>query len=433
MANSAIDLQQQVQHNAEDFQNYLKNLYQWEEEIKAKDENEKKPAKNSLPDNEFPIRNKPSAGVTDENGLQEVSTKKLEKNLSNHANKQQALIEKNQGNEYFKGGHFEKAIKSYSMAIELDPMNAILPANRAISFLKLNRFAEAEEDCNKSLVLDPTFVKAYHRRGVARFSLKKLDLAIKDFEKVLSMEPHNKAAQVELEKLRNQREPQKKEIRVDRSLLSTNKPLDLKKKEKKPSFLQNSSISIEEYFEPAKNVGESLATNVEPIPIPITLVKDEKEERLAVEKIINEITAKKVSEIIPHPEEVKLTIDQLPGIPRNYFKFNQDWKKFKNHSDLQYRYLKQIPPVKLPDIFQESLETDVLADIFRVMKHEFVMHGDSLVPWLLSLSRIKRIGAVTMFLAKDQKNDLQVLLKQVEEMKEGTAEERESIFLMFSC
>ena len=44
-----------------------------------------------------------------------------------------------QGNEYFKGGHFEKAIKSYSMAIELDPMNAILPANRAISFLKLNR------------------------------------------------------------------------------------------------------------------------------------------------------------------------------------------------------------------------------------------------------------------------------------------------------
>ena len=51
MANSAIDLQQQVQHNAEDFQNYLKNLYQWEEEIKAKDENEKKPAKNSLPDN----------------------------------------------------------------------------------------------------------------------------------------------------------------------------------------------------------------------------------------------------------------------------------------------------------------------------------------------------------------------------------------------
>ena len=201
-------------------------------------------------------------------------------------------------------------------------------------------FAEAEEDCNKSLVLDPTFVKAYHRRGVARFSLKKLDLAIKDFEKVLSMEPHNKAAQVELEKLRNQREPQKKEIRVDRSLLSTNKPLDLKKKEKKPSFLQNSSISIEEYFEPAKNVGESLATNVEPIPIPITLVKDEKEERLAVEKIINEITAKKVSEIIPHPEEVKLTIDQLPGIPRNYFKFNQDWKKFKNHSDLQYRYLK---------------------------------------------------------------------------------------------
>ena len=38
MANNAIDLQQQVKHNAEDFQNYLKNLYKFEEDIKVKDE-----------------------------------------------------------------------------------------------------------------------------------------------------------------------------------------------------------------------------------------------------------------------------------------------------------------------------------------------------------------------------------------------------------
>merc|ERR1712071_147726 len=233
----------------------------------------KKTPTKSPPDYEIPIRNRLLTADVEDGGITEISSKKVEKKTSSHLNKQKALVEKNKGNDFFKDGNFEEAIKYYSAAIELDPYDAILPANRAISFLKLNRFSEAEDDCNKSLVLDPTFVKAYHRRGVARFSLKKLDLAIKDFEKVLSMEPHNKAAQVELEKLRNQREPQKKEIRVGRSLLSTNKPLDLKKKEKKPSFLQNSSISIEEYFEPAKNVGESLATNVEPIPIPITLVK----------------------------------------------------------------------------------------------------------------------------------------------------------------
>lgn len=42
MAKNAIDLQQQVKHDAEDFQNYLKNLYQFEEEIKVKDETLKK-------------------------------------------------------------------------------------------------------------------------------------------------------------------------------------------------------------------------------------------------------------------------------------------------------------------------------------------------------------------------------------------------------
>lgn len=38
MTAKAAELQREVKENAEDYQNYLKDLYGWENEIKAKDE-----------------------------------------------------------------------------------------------------------------------------------------------------------------------------------------------------------------------------------------------------------------------------------------------------------------------------------------------------------------------------------------------------------
>lgn len=355
----------------------------------------------------------------------------MKKKTSSHLNKQKALIEKNKGNEYFKEGNFEKAMKYYSAAIELDPYDAILPANRAISFLKLNRYSEAEDDCNQSLKLDPTFVKAYHRRGTARLNLGNTELAKQDFEKVLSLEPHNKAAQVELEKLKSKTQSVR-EIQIDSSLTTMKENLskskDSKKIEKKATFLQNYSVSIDEYFEPIPNVTETVPA----YQVPITIVNDEKQEQLAIEKTINEITVEKSSKNLLCTKESDELVEELPSVPKNYYKFNQDWKKFKTHTYLKYQYLKQIPPISLPNIFRDSLETDVLADVLKVLKNEFITNGDSVMPWLMNLSHIKRIGAVVMFLSKDQKNDLEVLLKHVEEFQEGTAEERECIFRKFS-
>lgn len=45
MTNKAAELQREVRENADDYQNYLKSLYQWEEEIKVKDEALKKATK----------------------------------------------------------------------------------------------------------------------------------------------------------------------------------------------------------------------------------------------------------------------------------------------------------------------------------------------------------------------------------------------------
>ena len=52
--------------------------------------------------------------------------------------------------------------------------------------------------------LDPTYVKAYHRRANARAQLKRFSEAVQDFDKVLELEPKNKTAKAELEKLKEQ-------------------------------------------------------------------------------------------------------------------------------------------------------------------------------------------------------------------------------------
>ena len=57
MAAKAAELQREVRENAEDYQNYLKDLYGWEKEIKVKDEMLKKGSNSSIIKNEVSIRN----------------------------------------------------------------------------------------------------------------------------------------------------------------------------------------------------------------------------------------------------------------------------------------------------------------------------------------------------------------------------------------
>ena len=61
-----------------------------------------------------------------------------------------------------------------------------------------------EMTLNLFFSLDPTYVKAYHRRANARAQLKRFAEAVQDFDKVLELEPKNKTAKAELEKLKEQ-------------------------------------------------------------------------------------------------------------------------------------------------------------------------------------------------------------------------------------
>ena len=63
------------------------------------------------------------------------------------------------------------------------------------------RYGAAELDCTAAVAMDPTYVKAYSRRGTARLALRQFKEAKEDFVQVLKLEPNNKQAKAETEKI----------------------------------------------------------------------------------------------------------------------------------------------------------------------------------------------------------------------------------------
>lgn len=240
--NKAIELQLQVKQNAEELQDFMRDLENWEKDIKQKDMELRR--QNGVPEENLPpIRNKnfrkkkkgkakESAKKTkDENTKNRIKSydyeawakldvesilDELDKEESTHdslsqeseseedgihVDSQKALALKEKGNKYFKQGKYDEAIECYTKGMNADPYNPVLPTNRASAYFRMKKFAVAESDCNLAIALNRSYTKAYARRGAARFALQKLEDAKKDYEKVLELEPNNFEATNELRKI----------------------------------------------------------------------------------------------------------------------------------------------------------------------------------------------------------------------------------------
>lgn len=240
--NKAIELQLQVKQNAEELQDFMKDLENWEEDIKQKDMELRR--QNGVPEENLPpIRNK-NFRKKKKGKVKESSKKTKDENTKNriksydyeawakldvesildeldkeetthdslsqeseseedgiHVDSQKALALKEKGNKYFKQGKYDEAIECYTKGMDADPYNPVLPTNRASAYFRMKKFAVAESDCNLAVALNRSYTKAYARRGAARFALQKLEDAKKDYEKVLELEPNNFEATNELRKI----------------------------------------------------------------------------------------------------------------------------------------------------------------------------------------------------------------------------------------
>ncbi|NXO09698.1 RPAP3 protein, partial [Oriolus oriolus] len=238
----AVELQLQVKQNAEELQDFMRELESWEKDIKEVDSELRK--QSGVPEENLPpIRNKafkkkkksknkvPSKITSEENKKNKIKSydyeawgkldvdkilEELDKEDSTHdsvspesdseedgirIDAEKALAEKEKGNTYFKQGNFDEAIKCYTRGMHSDPYNPVLPTNRASAFHRMKKFSVAESDCNLALALDKNYVKAYARRGAARFALKNLQGAKEDYEKVLELDANNLEARNELKKI----------------------------------------------------------------------------------------------------------------------------------------------------------------------------------------------------------------------------------------
>jgi len=130
-----------------------------------------------------------------------------------------AAKKKQQGNDLYNRGFFDRAVKKYNVILDLmknmDKENekqatkTILSShlNIAACHLANNKFPEAIATCDKVLEIDETNVKAFFRRSKAKDELNQFDEAVKDLTKALQFDPSNKDVQRELSKLKRRGGP----------------------------------------------------------------------------------------------------------------------------------------------------------------------------------------------------------------------------------
>ncbi|GAA6227015.1 RNA polymerase II-associated protein 3 [Lates japonicus] len=347
--------------------------------------------------------------------------------------KQEAVMQKDRGNAYFKEGKYEAAVECYSRGMEADSMNVFLPANRAMAYLKLEKYKEAEEDCTKAIYLDRTYSKAFARRGTARAALGKLEEAKQDFQEVLKLEPGNKQALNELQKLQTdtgcsgllqtEDSSQRRTVQpIDKPThLRSTKPLrriDIEEVSGKAtvpevesggskSFIQEVVRETEEGSSPLSTSPSAKMIKIEEIADAPSLASEplppsRQTERPAREDVIHS----------PEPSATPSpTVTDLPPPPTSSFQLEADLRKIGKQPEVIYRYLRQIMPEEYIKIFQNSLEPDILNQILKTL-HEFYIKNESpavTLEILSSLASVRRFDMAVMFMSSSERKVLKEL------------------------
>uniref|UniRef100_UPI00398EAF8E RNA polymerase II-associated protein 3 isoform X2 n=1 Tax=Pristiophorus japonicus TaxID=55135 RepID=UPI00398EAF8E len=392
------------------------------------------------------------------------------------ANEEKKLTEtqaKQQGNEYFKQGKYLEAIECYTRGMAADGTNALLPANRAMAYLKLEKFAEAEADCSQAISLDDTYSKAFARRATAQMCLGKMKEAKEDFEMLLMLEPGNKQALTELGKINkelalqvattHQKSSENKE--EGRRLI---KPID------KPPHLRSTKPLIRVAIEEVGDKMTTIQTKVAAVSFPSDLaakrssVLPPAEESNKIQEItaygdssvaVAEAPSAKILKIeesggfplissksghadVPDKQPVTAEVTAVessaetrkaeatlfshsvivPLAPANSFQLEADLRKLKNYPELVHKYLKQIEPSFYPQLFQKSLEPDILNHILRILHSAYIRFEEPslILDVLRNLSNVKRFDMAVMFMSEFERKVVKDLFDHLQ--KSGVEE-----------
>ncbi|KAL0962861.1 hypothetical protein UPYG_G00346460 [Umbra pygmaea] len=375
-----------------------------------------------------------------------------QQHLTDEQRKQEAVVEKDRGNAYFKEGMYEAAVECYTKGMKADATNVLLPANRAMALLKLQRYKQAEEDCSKAIALDSTYSKAFARRGSARSALGLLEEAKQDFEEVLKLEPGNKQAVAELKKIAMDLSTRGLLTPEEHALRRTVEPIN------KPRHLQSTKplrrVEIEEVGGKVLVQEEPSAvwssTNIRGQNTSITDIKRDVQGEASPLSTSPSAKILKIEEISNIPSQFPVTghegdavraqarndeqapvgkaaeppatssvteSEVIPPAPTNSFQLEAHFRNIKNHPEVMYKYLKQIEPQAYAKIFQSSLEPDILNQILKTLQTFYIKNEEPsvILDILRSLASVRRFDMAVMFMSTSEKKVLHELFDFLEQ------------------
>uniref|UniRef100_A0A182PF52 TPR_REGION domain-containing protein n=1 Tax=Anopheles epiroticus TaxID=199890 RepID=A0A182PF52_9DIPT len=185
----AIESQLAVRNKCEQLQKSIKELYDWEEQMKSANSGKLRPADNSENITEPPVRSdvKAMSKYSEDNAS---SMEKQDQAESESAKKKMladAEILKERGNKQCKLGNYQEAIDLYTQAIETYGDNAAYYSNRALCYMNLDLFDDCLADCSAALKKDPKYIKAYYRRMQAYERLGENEKAAAECRQILQL------------------------------------------------------------------------------------------------------------------------------------------------------------------------------------------------------------------------------------------------------
>ncbi|KAG8226518.1 hypothetical protein J437_LFUL006908 [Ladona fulva] len=381
-----IAIQKNIKDNAEDLQTYLRDLGNWESDMKRKDaelrgvnmketsysEVRSKSKEIKVYDDKKLLESKSSQNTQRISGFDYSSWDKLDVDkVCDEIDKKEAqkmrevaIYEKERGNNYVKAGNWEEAINCYTKAIKSCPNDAIFFANRALCYLKMKDFHKAERDSTKAIELDSNYAKAWLRRYAAHEGLGKMEIAKCDLQRVLELEPYNLDAQAKLtalEKcLKEQEEVKHPERRPSLIKTEEQKLLELQEnvfgpKVFGPESSGNGNSKLEELPSSWKSVK---GTIIEPVEKPPHLRSKKPLRRVPItEGFVNNlapvVSAIQISKTASNTHQKAITQEQggdnvelaelpppeVPAAPRTSVQFLLAWKMIKSHPEMAIKYL----------------------------------------------------------------------------------------------
>ncbi|CAC5381567.1 SPAG1 [Mytilus coruscus] len=100
------------------------------------------------------------------------------------------------------------------------------------------------------------------------------------------------------------------------------------------------------------------------------------------------------------------------------YEFITTWNSLKQSTDLQpyADLLRQIPPKDLPKVISNKLDGGMLSKIAKCVAEKFTGEDDLSTSYqiLMNVSKVPRFDTIAMFMSKEEKKDIETVLKKVE-------------------